>query len=164
MALQLRCPKCRKAFPWDGKDFPERCLVCKEVVNEKLGSNRSDDDIVMPFVRANSSIAKTVDKLYRDTERGSEVRAELAAEAAGASVAEMSSLKITNMADNQRPGDIAAPPIPDIGQKFVGGGSEYSAGVSSGAISLNGQVTHGIEPRAGLRAMSKVQGIMGKSL
>lgn len=159
MALRLRCPSCRQAFPWDGKMFPDQCPLCFEAV----GGNRADDDIVMPFVRSSSNIARTVDKLYRDTERGSEVRAELAAQATGAPVSEMSGLKMTNMRDNQREGDIAAPPVPDIGQHFVGGGSEYGAGVASGAIAVNGQVTQGIEPRAGVRAMSTIQGIMGKS-
>lgn len=160
MALQLRCPKCRKAFRWTASaGFPDQCPLC----NEDVGGNRADDDIVIPFIRS----AKTdrTDQVYRDIERGSEVRAELGAQAAGCSVSDMAALKITDMRDNQREGDIAAKlvPTPDEGKFFQPNGAEYAAGTANGTVTLNGQVTTGIQPRAGMKAMQSIQSIMGKS-
>lgn len=161
MALQLRCPKCRQAFKWIASDgFPDNCKICQE----PIGGNRDDDDIVMPFVR--SPKTDRTDKVYRDMERGSEVRAQLGAEAAGCSVSDMSALKMTNMKDNQREGDIAVvmTPTKDDGKFFQPNGAEYGAGTASGAVTVNGQVTTGIQPRAGITAMNKIQGIMGRSV
>ncbi len=159
MAFALRCYTCRKRFKWDLTEngWPDACPLC----GASTASDREDDDIVMPFVR--SPKTDRTDKLYRDMEKGSEVRAELAAQAAGCDVSEMASLKMTDMKDNLRPGDIAAADVPNIGQKFVGGGSEYAAGISTGVVAVNGQITTGIEPRAGIRAMSTIQGMVGKS-
>lgn len=165
MALQLRCPKCRQAFKWDNPKagFPDHCLLCKEFI----GVEQPDDGVVvipMPFIRS-AKTGKT-DKLYRDMEKGSEVRAQLAAEAAGCSVSDMSALKMTDMKDNQREGDIAAKLVPDKqdGQYFQPNGAEHAAGTATGAITINGQVHTGIEPRAGVRAMTSIQGIMGRSV
>ena len=161
MALQLRCSSCRKAFPWKASEgMPDACPLCKE----PIGGNRDDDDIVMPFIRS----AKTdrTDKVYRDMERGSEIRAELGAQAAGVPVSEMSALKMTDMKDNQREGDIAAKltPMPagQEGQFFQPNGSEYMAGNASGAVSLNGQTIGNVAPRAGATAVETIRGVMGK--
>ena len=160
MALRLRCPHCRKAFAWEaGGGFPDKCQLCGEAV----GGNRDDNDIVMPFIR--SPKTDRIDKVYRDTERGSEIRAEVAAQQLGVPVSEMSALKVTDMNDNQREGDIAAKLVPDAGagQYFQPNGAEYAAGTASGIVNVNGQVTTGVVPRAGMKAMNTIQGLMGKS-
>lgn len=159
MAFQLRCPKCRKAFPWKPTDaMPTDCPLCWESISEE----RADDDIVMPFIRS----AKTdrTDKLYRDMEAGSEQRAVLGAQAAGCSVQDMAGLKMTDMKDNQREGDIAAvlTPSPDEAKFFQPNGAEYMAGNASGAVNINGRITTGIEPRAGATAINTVRNVMGQ--
>jgi len=123
------------------------------------------EGVVMPFIR--SAKTSNNDKLYRDMERGSEFRAEKAAELTGASVADMSSLKITDMNDQMRAGDMAAKAEADAAMArlkattkapigFAENGAEFSAGISSGAISVNGQIMTGIEPNAGARAAQRV--------
>lgn len=163
MAIKLRCPICRQAFAWnDSSQFPDNCLLCHEFIGPD--PDRDVTVIPMPFIK--SAKTKQNDELYRSMEKGSEVRAELGAQAAGCSVSDMSALKMTDMNDNQREGDIAAKLAPDDSSAkfFQSNGAEYAAGTASGAITVNGQVTTGIQPRAGMQAMSKIQGIMGRSV
>lgn len=167
MSYSLRCPICRGKFPWKDptQGFPSKCELC----GETIGVDVPDDVIVMPSLRS-AKMAAT-DKVYRDMERGSEVRAQAAADLVGAPVAEMSSLKITNLKDNQREGDIAAMESQAAMDRFktftptpVGwqaNGAELASGVASGAVSVNNQVYAGIEPRAGARAIERVQRKLG---
>lgn len=139
MAFVLRCPECRGKFPWQpSRPHPRHCPLC----DEYIGIDRADDDIVMPFIR--SARTDATDKVYRDMERGSEFRAQVAAEMAGVPVSEMSGLKITNMNDCKA-GDISAPPLTGSARELenlvhahpgtvghVNNGVEYSAAVQQG--------------------------------
>ena len=40
---------------------------------------------------------------------------------------------------------------------FQENGAEYSSGISTGAVAVNGKITTGIEPNAGARAAMRVQ-------
>ena len=159
MAFVLRCPKCRDTFPYLPKDgMPDICPLCREFV----GSGDSTV-ISMPMIR--SAKTRSADQLYRSMEKGSEVRAEKAAEMLGIAPSDMSALKMTDMKDSAREGENSAPPLPaaaDLGKFFQPNGSEYGAGTASGAITVNGRITTGIEPRAGATAMSNIQRLMGK--
>lgn len=106
MAYALRCPQCRQKFPWDPQlGMPKLCPMGCGYENEE----RADDDIVMPFIRSHKM--KAADDVYRQMEVGSEVRAQAAAEMTGASVEDMSGLKITDLKSATREGDIAAVPV-----------------------------------------------------
>jgi hypothetical protein len=138
--------------------MPDYCPLC----NEFVGSG-DNSVIAMPMIR--TAKVKSADKLYRDMEGGSEVRAEKAAEMLGVSPSDMSALKMTDMKDSAREGENSAPALPaaaDMGKFFQPNGAEYAAGTASGAITVNGKVTTGIEPRAGMSAMSNIQRLMGK--
>lgn len=166
MSYALRCPHCRKKFPWDPMtEKPNKCKLC----GEPVGGNIDNDGVVMPFIRSAKTTA--TDKIYRDMERGSEVRAERAAELTGSSVSDMAALKITNMNDGMRAGDVAIHREADAAMAriqattkapvgFAQNGSEYASGVSTGAISINGQIVTGIEPNAGAKVAQRVQRIM----
>lgn len=161
MAIRLRCPKCRQAFPWEsGKSHPDYCQLCQEFIG--ADPDRDVTIITAPFIRS----AKTdrTDKVYRDMEAGSEQRVKIAAEMTGAPASEMSSLKITDMNDGQRPGDIAAKLTPSAaeGQFFQPNGSQYMADNAAGAVTVNGQTTTGVIPRAGARAVENLRGAMGQ--
>lgn len=170
MAFALRCPDCRKTFRWNpDKPFPDECLLC----GASMPEDKSDDGVVMPFIR--SAATSSHDKVYRDIERSSEVRAEKAAAELGVPVSEMNDLKITNLNPTTHAGDIAAVPVNNAvsqhmdamnakGGKFGFSGGEglgFSAGTATGAISVNGQVTQGIAPRAGANALIKTQRMIG---
>lgn len=173
MALRIRCPTCRKTFVCKtNAELPDECPNgdCESRLWNKLGQNREDDDIVLPFI-STSGKTKATDKVYRDIEKGSEVRAQAAAEMTGSSVAEMSALKITDLRPTTRHGDVAAVPVVNaVTQQMdmmraagrpvgFGGmdGSGMSSEISSGAVSVNGQVVHGIAPSAGARARTALQ-------
>lgn len=161
--MKLRCPFCRGAFPWEAAlPFPKVCPLCAEEIGIP---DRGDNGVVMPFIR--SAKMKATDKTYRDIEAGSEVRVARAAELTGSTKEDMASLKITDMADNMRAGDIAAKEA-DAAMKrlqssspmqigFQNNGAEFSNGIAQGAVALNGKVTTGIEPNAGARAAMRVQ-------
>lgn len=165
MSYALRCPHCRGKFPWNPlKGMPDKCELC----GERVGHDPDADDVVMPFIRT----AKTsrTDQLYRDMERGSEVRMEKAAELTGTDPSDMAALKISDMRDNMRAGDIAAKEAEAAMARmqsttrapigFAENGAEYGGGIASGAVAVNGRITTGIEPRAGSRAVGRVQRIM----
>lgn len=153
---KLQCPKCAHKFYSDTL-FPE-CPKCD------YSAELPDDDVIsMPAIR--SAVAPSVDKVYRDMERASEARVEQAAAMAGVPASEMSGLKLTNLRDNTREGEIAAMPVVnDVtrqmdliksrgGQVGFTGGAEMKAGISTGNVVVNGQITTGIDPRAGNKTM-----------
>lgn len=161
MAFVIVCNACRNRLPWKPTDkTPTECPKCWAT----FGDERADDDIVMPFIRS----AKTdrTDKVYRDMEKGSETRAEIAAHQLGVSVSDMSAIKMTDMNDNQREGDIAAKLVPDKndGQFFQPGsnGAEYMAGNAQGAVTVNGVTQTGVVPRAGATAISSFKSATGQ--
>lgn len=155
MAFRLRCPVCRKAFAYEpGTAYPDECPVCETYI----GSGRKDAEIVMPFIR--SSTMKNIDGTYREMEKASERRAEQAAQLAGVPTSEMSGLKITNLQDARREGDVAAVPVQNDVSRFmeqtgIGGfrgvdGSGYSAAVQTGP-----------SPNVGARMRTALQGHHG---
>ena len=156
MAVVARCPHCRGRFPWDPKlGFPTRCPLpgCDYV------SDREHDETVICMPSLRSAATKNNDKVYRDIEKSSEVRAQMAADAAGVPVSEMSNLKITNMRDNVQSGETYAMPVRnEVSRQMdlikarggvVGFGPqearEYAAQAQSQA------------PRAGIRAFDAVK-------
>jgi hypothetical protein len=163
--MKLRCTYCRGAFPWEASlPWPKACPLCGEDIGIP---DRGDNGVVMPFIRSAKMGAN--DKVYRDIEAGSEARVERAAELTGATRDDMSSLKITNMHDNMKLGDIASMETSQaeaalarlqasspmkIG--FQPNGAEFSSGIAQGAVAVNGKVTTGIEPNAGARAAQRV--------
>lgn len=101
---RLQCPKCTWKF-YALSLYPDCCPRCAYEYEPDPG----DNVISMPTIR--TAVNNSLDKVYRAEEAASEKRAEQAAEMAGVPVAEMSGLKITNMRDNMREGDIAAVPV-----------------------------------------------------
>jgi hypothetical protein len=92
---------------------------------------------------------RNTDAVYRHAEIASEHRAHMAADMLGVPVSEVSDMKITNMRDNMREGDIAAMPpqktavtramenSPQFGFN-PNQGVEYSHGVQSGPYANSG--------------------------
>ena len=173
--FQIRCPGCRKPFPWDPAiDLPERCPLkgCGYVAKKREPEVDEDGVLVIaaPFLR--SHVMKANDDCYRQLEDSSNVRAQLAADMAGVPVSEMSHLKVTNIRDTKE-GEVAAMPVVnDVTRQMdmlksrgmpVGfGGQADTTSTATGAITVNGQVIQGIQPRAGVRAMEQIQGRFGR--
>ena len=172
MAFGLKCPECRKTFRYKPADgHPRFCPLC----NADIAGEEKDDTIVsIPAFL--SSKSKANDQLYREFERSSEARQEQAAALAGVDKADMADLKVTNMNSTLHEGAIAAVPIQNAvtaqmdyansrGGKFGftdRNGAEFSAGVATGAITVDGKVTQGIAPRAGANTLAKIQGLYNR--
>jgi hypothetical protein len=173
--FRVRCPGCRGAFPWDpAVDLPERCPLpgCDYVEPPK---RRDEDGVIVisaPFI--GSAKTKATDGCYRELEKSSEVRAQMAAEMAGVPVSEMSHLKVTNIRDTKE-GEVAAMPVVNdvtrqmdcikaMGGKVGFGAPVPETGTADGSITVNGQVIRGIQPRAGIRALDASQRAIPQAL
>lgn len=151
MGYLLRCTLCREKFKWDvSGGYPDKCPCC----GEKIGHDRADSDIVMPSLRSMKTTA--TDNVYREVERTSEVRMEQAAEMAGCSPSDMSSLKITNLRDNNRQGDVAAIPVNNEVTRQMEAinarGGQFGFGRDAG-LGYSASVSQGPVPNAGVRAL-----------
>lgn len=164
--IRIRCLVCREAFRWDASQgMPEYCPI--PTCGEYIGSD-GKDEVAAPFIA--TSRGKVPDLIYRDMEAKAEYRAQQAAEMTGASAADVSHLKMTNLKDGQREGDMAfsnnltpvqqamsaqmTPAIPNIGLQVSQGtnvGPFPRAGI--GQIQLLRQ-THGQNYRAPVSNMT----------
>lgn len=172
--FRIRCPGCRGAFPWDpAMALPERCPLpgCDYVAKPKETDENGVIVISAPFI--GSARTKRTDASYRELETSSAARAEAAAHLAGVPVSEMAHLKVTNLKDNTREGEVAAMPVVNEvtrqmdmlkarGMPVGFGGQADTTSTATGAINVNGKIIQGIEPRAGLRAMEQIQGRFGR--
>src|ERR1700726_1894069 len=94
--FQIRCPGCRKPFPWDPAiDLPERCPLkgCGYVAKKRDPEVDEDGVIVIAAPFIGSAKTKATDSCYRELETSSEHRAQLAADMAGVPVSEMAHLR-----------------------------------------------------------------------
>ncbi len=162
MAVVLRCPACREKFKYDVvKGWPDNCPLCKTDIN----NYRADDDIVCPAFLSPKS--KSNDAVARQIMDGSETRMHLAAAAAGVPASEMASLKITDINDRNDSEVSHVKEVNAVSQHMdamqargmpVGFGAPVdAASIASGDITVNGKVTKGIAPRAGINAMQSTQ-------
>jgi DNA-directed RNA polymerase subunit RPC12/RpoP len=143
MAVRYRCPDsdCRKTFPWDSADDPPSlCPHCGYRYAE-----RDDTVVYMPNILSDRS--KSIEKVARGVMDGSEVRAELAAEAAGCSVSDMSALKVTNLNDGRHSEfatkDVSNPVTEVMAAApgltgFQANGAAFAAGTSQGPYARAG--------------------------
>ena len=157
MAL-IRCPDCREKFQWDITKYGYPDVCPNKACQSRIAHDREDDDIVMPFVRS-STRTKARDQVYRDMERGSEVRAQAAADMLGVPVSDMSGLKITDLNDRQRPGDIAAPPVNNIISQTMNNNPSF--GFGSAGLEYSQTVATGPWPSRGAQMRTVLQGEHG---
>lgn len=148
--FSLRCPECRKKFAWDPKaTWPEQCPFpeCAAVMD-------GGDDTVISMPAFLSAKTKATDGVYEGMVKGSEFRAQAAAELAGVPVSDMSSLKITDL-NTRRDAEIMAVtpnnPVSQMMAQGVGGfqgpnGAAYGGAVASGPF-----------PNVGARTRTMIQ-------
>ena len=145
----IRCATCGEKWSVISDSMPAFCIKC----------GAADDSDSMPVPTqvniGGSAIARSVDKMYRDTEASSAVRAEMAGDP---------SLKITNMRDNLREGDVAAMPVnnavtqyADMAHKEMGFNYFQASGQTDIAQTLQ-LVQNGQERTTGQKALSAIQG------
>jgi hypothetical protein len=152
----LKCPDCEGKFPWEG-EWPRFCPLCRADM-----SLPDDGALAVPAFLTKS---KHVDRVYRDMERGSEIRQSLAADMLGVDKSEVSDLKITDLNDARHPGEVAAKELPvnnDVTRRM----DEMRArgmpvGFQDGS-SFMGSGGVGPVPNAGARMMTQMENLHGK--
>lgn len=144
-----QCPDCSGTFrflhhPAD-EPPPNFCPLC--------GSNMTIEPVFVPLApHIGRTIGKTADNVYRQMEVASAANMEAAAELGGGDTSDYSALKVTDMADYLRPGDVAAKmPANPVSQHMAntgqGGfqpgmtGAEYAANTRTGAFPRQGETT-----------------------
>lgn len=104
--IKLKCPECEEKFLHDmTQGWPEICPICDAHVG--MGDK---PEIALPAFL--SPTTKATDGLYRAMEEGAEHRVTMAAEQLGVPRSELADMRITNMRDNMKVGEIAAVPPP----------------------------------------------------
>lgn len=119
-ATVCKCPDCGDKFKVPhGEPLPNFCPLCGSYVGV-------DENFVPSKLNMPSSLGKSADWSYRKLEADSEARAEAAVpmieeqlvqagmpreEAQRRAVAQANEIKVTNMRDNMREGDVAAVPV-----------------------------------------------------
>ena len=111
-SVVYRCPGCEGQFRYfhhpdvESDPAPRFCPMC--------GYDTEADDVVVKWPKAvvaphiAQAIGKIGDQTYRQIEAGSEARAQAAADMLGVPKSEMSGMKVTDLNDNLREGDVAA--------------------------------------------------------
>lgn len=162
MAVILRCPVCRGKFRWEAKEpWPEYCQI--EMCREYIGI-AGKDEVVMPFISL--SKRKSADKVFRDMEKGAEHRINVAAEMTGQPKSDFNSLKMTDMKDNLRPGDISAPELPanPVSQQMqMMQARGMPVGFGSG-VDHSGAVQSGPAPNAGAKMRSVIRSMHSEKM
>lgn len=159
MPVRLKCPDCRQVFRWETADkWPNHCPMCGSDIN----NDRADDDVVMPFITSSqlSERTRASDNVYKQMEKGAEVRAEMAAAHLGVSASDVSDLKITNLRDARNPGEIAAPPVVNDVSKIMDRGIGGFQGQNGAEFAAGTKVGH--YPNAGAKAVASLHRMLGK--
>jgi hypothetical protein len=104
------CPDCGGKFRHlhhpDDAPPPDRCPLCDAWLSD------AEPTFIPQAPAVRSGVAQAVDDVYRGTEDSSRLRTEMMAQIGGGSASDYAHTIVTNMKDNQKPGDIAyvAPP------------------------------------------------------
>ena len=143
------CPDCGGTFRWlhhpVDEPPPHFCPLC--------GSDMNAEPVFVPTApHIGKTIGRTADNIYRQMEQAGADHAQLAADLAGGEAADYAGLKVTDMPDYLRAGDIAAKlpqntPVHQAMQAGQGGfgtsasGSQYLTAVTQGAFARRGDAT-----------------------
>ena len=151
MPFVVKCPGCKQKIKWLADDPPDDCPAC----GYRLVSDRADDDVVMPNILSFST--RCSDGVYKAMERASEERVYQAAEMAGCDASDMKDLKITNLRDNMKQGEIAAMPVVnDVTRQMdairaANPNAQVGFGGPDAGIGFSAAVPTGYEASAGAR-------------
>lgn len=147
MASVIVCSDCRGRFRWDiNGGNPKFCVKC----GASFGNDPDDDDVCMPAFLTPKG--RGPDDVYRAMEKGSEFRAQHAADKLGVPVSEMSDLKITDF-NNRTPA-----PVNNAVTQAMAMAPNLTGAVGSQGVEYSGAVQSGPYPNAGARMRSIIHG------
>lgn len=154
-----QCPDCEGRFRFlhhpDDEPAPNYCPLC--------GSDMRDQPefAFMPSApHLAKTIGRTADNVYRQTEAASLANIDTVADITGSDRADLSAMKVTNMADYLRPGDIAAKLANNEVAKHM---AKTGQGGFSPALGMTGQdyasaTGQGVFPHAGDAMRQEITG------
>lgn len=153
MIYRLRCPDCSGKFSHEGEDFPNYCPLCGSFCGIP------DDGFVPTKVNIGTEFGKSGDVAYRMLEQSSADNAERMGDP---------TLKVTNLKDNLREGDVAAMPAQPSKEyqaivKDMQQAPDWS-GVAPGGLSTQdviGLANQGRKSGSGATALRAIQGGAG---
>jgi hypothetical protein len=162
--IRLRCPSCKGEFDWfrhpSTEEPPRFCALC----GFDSAGEAMDQAITMPHVRSGhaKNVMDSADQTYRDIETGSAARAMIAEGQTGENA---SGLKITDLNDNMKVGDIAAKDIPPnpVSEAIARLPNLAGFGGGQGASEFARTTGSGFAPHAGRGAAGAVGGFHKRS-
>ena len=154
----LRCPSpdCRKKFSWEG-EFPRFCPVCGF---DTATPDERTEVIAAPMIA--TARTKSIDDHARTIMDASEARAEEAASILGVPVSEVSDLKITDMKDNLKYGEIAVREVSNPVTQTMDAINHLrpgTVGFSGNGVGHSDAVQTGPFPNAGARTRNRVRAV-----
>lgn len=157
---RYRCNVCARQFDYDHHPSIEADPVPCCCYEDCTSRARPEPALVTPHI--GKSIGKNTDEMYRAMEAGSEVRAQVAMEMTGMDSTEVSGMKITDMADGLREGDVAEPSRPNpLTQQIDANPGGLGFVQQGGAIAqgLEQSFLQGHHQGAGLNAMKQLRSV-----
>jgi hypothetical protein len=140
----LICNDCRERIPFDDGQWPDSCPGCGRDTSLPV-----TDEVALPAFISPRKAA--TDKVYRDMERASEVRAQAAADVLGVPVSDMSALKITDLHDR------GEPPVNNSVTQQMEAMRQRGMPTGFGAQIDFGAVSSGPSPNAGAHTRVRLQ-------
>ena len=127
------CPSCEKTFDFlhhpDDEPPPSFCPLCGANVSGKKRSRvKKVDRVLSPGLservkklpRSGGAVGKSVNQVYRGMENASDDRMREAAEVLGVDPSTLAGMKMTDMKDNMRAGDMSQATTPADATKLLG--------------------------------------------
>lgn len=149
--IKLACPSCGDTFRWPAKDdWPKHCPLCgySTAMPERT-------EIQAPLIANPKN--KSHDQVYRQYEQATADNAQAAADMLGVSASDMADLKVTNMEDGIRQGDLSVKPPVNPVSTFM---QQHPQAVSQAAAQAQGYASmahQGPDAYAGARALGMLR-------
>lgn len=164
--VTLECPECAHRFrflrhPAD-EPLPRFCPACGHDSQADDSAAEMPQAVTAPHIK-NRVIVAAVDGTYRAMEEASEANMYAAAEAAGCDVSDMASLKITDMKDNLREGDVAAMPINPASQTMAAAPGIFGFQAQQQGAGFAAAAHTGPHAFAGLNAATGIKAAHGRA-
>lgn len=163
---RYQCPECSNQFtylryPSDAPEHPRFCPCCGYATDDQADGAPEpaafEKQVSAPHIARVAG--KAGDQVYRMMEQGADMRVKMAAEMTGQPDADFADMKITNLKDNLRAGDIAAiaPPANPVTQHMAAMAQQrgvtfgFGGNAAELAMGYASAVGSGPEPYAGMR-------------
>ena len=150
---KLQCEHCDAKFEWPHVNPPDECPICHEYVGDE-----GKDPIAIPFL--SSAKNRSADSVYKAMEKSTEHQVHMAAEMSGLPASEFSDMKLTDMKDNLREGDISVKEVSNPVTQNMATLQQHGAqvGFSNNGLNYSQGVQSGPYPNVGAKMIDVIRG------